>query len=106
MMCTMEDCLFTFEGTAASTTQFRQIRRILMCEQLSRPRFRKQSHSCMKTLIVSKLSILLIKTGRAPEALASLDEALARSKSDPKSFSDYDDYVNWIYNDRALALTL
>jgi len=35
-----------------------------------------------------------------------LDEALARSKSDPKSFSDYDDYVNWIYNDRARALTL
>lgn len=42
--------------------------------------------------------------GRPQEALAVLDDALARAGATPQPFSDYDDQINWSHDNRAHAL--
>jgi tetratricopeptide (TPR) repeat protein len=53
---------------------------------------------------VVEVAVELLNAGRDNEALAVVDAALARLKSDPKAFSDAEDKRNWILDTRARLL--
>jgi tetratricopeptide (TPR) repeat protein len=55
---------------------------------------------------VSETASVLLSTNKTDEALSLIDAALARKKDAGSTppFSDYDDQINWIENNRAIAL--
>ena len=93
-----------FDGAVRANPSHYDVRAAIEAEVQETRRLMQENPDRLEA--VHSIADVLIKTGHAAEALALLDEALARNKSDAKSFSDQADFLNWIYNDRTRALTL
>lgn len=72
-------------------------------QAVARARARMAAHPELLDAVVD-LAEILEKKDKADEALAILDEALARTHRGKPPFTDIDDKLNWAYNARADAL--